>query len=74
MAAPNDLGVGFLSFFQSCEMSLGDDQYMGWGLRVDVFKGEYVRVFVNFSGSSFAADDAAEKAMLVGIHHDLVSF
>ena len=40
---------------------------MSGSLRVDVFEGEDVVVFVNFLGGDFAGDDAAEET--VGIGH-----
>jgi hypothetical protein len=50
-------------------MFFGDDEDVGGGLRVDVFEGEDVVVFVDFFGGDFATEDAAEEA--VGIGHFL---
>jgi hypothetical protein len=41
-------------------MFLGDDQNVGWALRVQIFKGKRVLVFKNFPGRHFAANNAAE--------------
>jgi hypothetical protein len=73
MASSNDLGVCLLSFFESGDVALGDDQHMRGGLRIDVFKREHVRVFVNFLGGNLAPDNPAEKA-IAGVRHDLASF
>jgi hypothetical protein len=67
MAAADDFGVFCLGFFESGEMSFGDDEDVRGGLRVDVFEGEDVGVLVDFFGGDFAGDDAAEEA--VGIGH-----
>jgi hypothetical protein len=42
---------------------------VGGGLRVDVFEGDDLVVFVDFFGGDFATEDAAEEA--VGIGHFL---
>src|SRR5271166_6239899 len=66
MAAANDLGVGGLGFLQSSKMPFGNDEHMRGCLRVDVFEGEDVFVFVDFLGRNLAADDATEKAVWIG--------
>ena len=38
---------------------------MGRRLRIDVFEGEDVLVFVNFFRGNFSADDAAEQAVRI---------
>src|ERR1700727_4096061 len=67
MAAADDLRISRLGFFQSRKVFFRNDQNMCRSLRIDVFEGEDVIVFVNFLGGNFAADDTAEKA--VGIAH-----
>lgn len=67
VAAADDLGVGGLGFLQSRKMFPGDYEHVRGGLRVDVFEGEDVFVFVDFLGGDFTAQDAAEEA--VGIGH-----
>jgi hypothetical protein len=69
VAAANHFRVVSLRFLQSCKMFLGDDQHMRGSLRVDVFKGEHVLVFVNFLGGNLAAENAAEKAVARGVGH-----
>jgi len=72
MTAADDFGIGRLGFFQSRKMSLWNDENVGGCLRVDVFEGEDVVVFVNFLGRNFAADDAAEET--VGIGHSRLTW
>jgi hypothetical protein len=67
VAAADDFGIGGLGFFESGKMFFGDDEDVSGGLRVDVFEGEDLVVFVNLLGGDFAGDDAAEEA--VGIDH-----
>jgi hypothetical protein len=67
VAAADDFCVFCSGFLQSGEMFLGDDENVCGGLRIDIFEGENVIVFVNFLGRNLAADDAAEKA--IGIRH-----
>ena len=66
VAAAYQFGVFGLGFFESGEVFFGDDQDVGRGLRVDVFEGEDVFVFVNLFGWNFTAEDAAEEAVGVG--------
>ena len=73
VAAADDFGVGGLGLFQSGKMFFGDDEDMGWGLRVDVFESENVVVLVNFFGGNFAAEDAAEEAVGGRVRHDFIS-
>ena len=63
MTASDDFGVVFLGFFQSGKMSLGNDQHMRRCLRIDVFEGEHVLVFMNLLGGNLSANNAAEKAI-----------
>jgi hypothetical protein len=43
----DDFGIAFLGFFESREMSLGNDQHMCGRLRIDIFESEHLRVFMN---------------------------
>ena len=63
MASADDFGVGCLGFFQSREMFFGNDQYVCWRLRIDVFKGENMVVFMDFLCGNFSANDAAKEAV-----------
>ena len=60
VAESNEFRVFCLGFLQAGNMFLGNDQHVGWTLRVDIFKGEGVHVFINFLGGDFAAKNAAE--------------
>jgi hypothetical protein len=66
VATSDDFCVSGFSFFQSGKMFFGNDQNMRGRLRVDVFKGEDMIVFVDFLGGNLAADNAAEEAIRVG--------
>jgi hypothetical protein len=68
VAAADEFGVCGLSFFQSGEMFLGNDENVCGRLRIDVFESEDMVILVNFSGGNFALDDAAEEA--IGFGHD----
>ena len=48
MAAADDLRVCGLGLFQSCEMSFRNNEYVCGRLRMDIFEGENMIVFVNF--------------------------
>lgn len=48
MASADDFCVGGLRFLKSNEVPLGNDQDVRWRLRVDIFEGENVLVFVDF--------------------------
>jgi hypothetical protein len=58
--ASDQIGFFGLRFLQSAHVFLRDDQNVRWGLRLDVFKGERILVFVDFLGRNLAADDFAE--------------
>jgi hypothetical protein len=47
MTAADDFGVCAFCFFQSGKMALRNYQYVGWGLGMDVIKGEDMFVLVN---------------------------
>lgn len=65
MAAADDLCVGGFGFLQSSKMTLRNDEYMRRRLRIDVFEGKDMLIFINFLGRNLAADDAAEKAIRI---------
>jgi hypothetical protein len=69
MAAANDFCVAGLGLFQTRKVFLGNDENMRGRLRVNVFEGEDVIVFVNLLRGEFAPDDAAEKAIGTGFRH-----
>ena len=69
VAASNDFGVRGLGLLQSCKVFFGNDQDVCGGLRIDVFKGEDMVVFVNFFCGNLATDDAAEKAVGGKVSH-----
>ena len=46
-------------------MTLRNDQDVRGCLRIDVLKGEYMVIFVDFLGRNLAAEDAAEKAIRI---------
>jgi len=68
MAASDEFGIGQFSFFQSREMFLGHDEDVRGRLRIDVFEGEDMFVFVHFFRRDFSSNDAAEDA--IGIVHE----
>jgi hypothetical protein len=74
MTAADDFRICFLRFLEPREMALRDDQHMRGSLRVDVFEGKHVRIFVNFLRRNFTPNHAAEKAIAGGIGHDSLSF
>ena len=63
MAAADEFGVLGLCILETGKMFLGDYEDVGRTLRVEIFEGEGVGVFVNFFRGHFAADNAAEKAI-----------
>lgn len=69
MAPSDEFGVMRIRFLQSSEVFFGDYENVGGGLRIDVFKGKNVIVFVNLFRGNFAAEDTAEKAVGRGIGH-----
>ncbi len=65
MAVTDDLGILGRRMFQVNYVPLGDDEHMGRRLRIDVFKGVNLFVFVNFLGRNLAGNDLAKKAIVV---------
>lgn len=66
MAAADQFGIVSLGLFQSRKMLLGDDEHVRGRLRIDVFKGQNVLVFMNFLRGNLSSDDAAEKTIGIG--------
>jgi len=69
LASANDFCVVGLGLFQSRKMFLGNDENMGGRLRMNIFEGKDVIVFVNLLGGKLTTDDAAEKAIYAGVSH-----
>ena len=67
VTASDDLCVGSFRFFQSGEMPLGNNQNVSGRLRLNIFKGKNVLIFMNFLGGNVAANNSAKKA--IGIAH-----
>ena len=63
MTTADQFSVLGRGFFQSPDVPLGNDQNMGGGLRINIFKCVNVLIFVNFPGWNFPAKDAAEKTI-----------
>jgi hypothetical protein len=60
-------GVGGCCLGEGVEMLPGDDEQVGWGLRIEVGKGDGVVVFVEALGGDGAGDDFAEDAVGHGV-------
>jgi hypothetical protein len=69
MTSAYHFGVVSLRFLQSSDMFLWDDQHVRGSLRVDVFKGKHVLVFVDFLRRNLTAENAAEKTIAAGVGH-----
>src|SRR5664279_4111908 len=52
------------SFFQSSEMLLRNDQDVRRGLRIDIFEGKDLVVFIDLLGRNRTRDDFAEEAVI----------
>lgn len=74
MAVADDFGVRGFGFFQPGKMFLGNDENVSGSLRVDVFEGEHVVVFIDFFRWNLAANNAAEEAVGGRVGHSLPSF
>jgi len=66
MAMADQFRVFGRSFFEPTDVLLGNHEYVGGSLRVDVLKRIDVLIRVDFLGRYFAADDAAEQAVFHG--------
>ena len=62
MATADDFRIDCLGFLQSREMFLRNDQHMRGSLRMYVFEGKDMLVFMNLLGRNFSTNDAAEEA------------
>ena len=69
VAAADHFGVLGLRFLQAGKMFLRNHQHMRGRLGIDVFKGKYVPVLVDFLCGNLAAEYAAEKAVGRGVSH-----
>jgi hypothetical protein len=64
MALADRLGIAGPGLLQAPDVFLGNYQYVGWALRVDVLKGVNALIFVDFLAGYFAPDDAAEQTVI----------
>ena len=69
MAPSDEFGVMCIRFLQAREMLFGDHENVGGGLRMNIFKGKNVIVFVDLFSGNFTAKYVAEKAVGRGIGH-----
>jgi hypothetical protein len=60
MALADNLGVFRTRFFQSRDVFLRDDENMRRALRIQIFEGIDVLIFVDFLRGHFTANNAAE--------------
>lgn len=60
MAVAHLGGIIGRSFLQSTNVPLGDNENMGWRLRVDVLEGKRAIVFVDLLGLRLTFDNSAE--------------
>ena len=63
ITAADGFRVFGLSFFQSADMLLGNDQHVRRRLRVDVLKRVGVFILVNFLRGNFTGDNPAEQTV-----------
>src|SRR5437660_5747930 len=63
VTTPDQLRVFRHGFLQARNMFLRDDQDVGRALRVQIFKGKNMFVFIDFLGGHFAANDPAEQTI-----------
>ena len=63
LAAANEFGIRSLCLLQAGKVFFGNHQDMCRALRIEIFEGEGMLVFVNFLGWNLAADDAARSVM-----------
>jgi hypothetical protein len=68
LAAAQGLGIIWFSLFQTANVFFGNHEDVSGCLRVNVFKGVTIIVFVDLLSGHFATDDAAEQAILHGSH------
>jgi hypothetical protein len=63
MESADHFGVFVMGFLQASDVCLRNDQNVCGRLRIDVFEGDCMRVFVNLLGGDFALDDSAEETV-----------
>ena len=63
VATAYGLGIFGCGFLQAPNVFFGNDENVRGGLRINVFEGKGVGVFINLFGRHFATDDAAEKTI-----------
>jgi hypothetical protein len=63
LAITDQLRIRFLRFFEVYNVSLGDDEQVSGGLRIDVLENESLIIFVNFPGWHITGDNLAEEAV-----------
>ncbi len=73
VALSDEFGMVCIRFLQSRKMFFGDNENVSGGLRIDVFKGKNVIVFVDLFRGNFAAEYTAEKAVGRWIGHGSLS-
>src|SRR5258708_28131753 len=73
VAAADHFGVLGLRFLQAGKMFLRNHQHMRGRRGIDVFKGENIRILVNFRCRDLAAEYAAKKAVGREVSHRLVT-
>ena len=74
VAAADDCGISGVSFLQSGKMLFRNNEDVRGRLRIDVFEGEDVGVFVNFLGGNLAAENAAKEAVRDRVSHGWLKF
>src|SRR2546427_11057157 len=63
MASANCVGIFTRGFFQSTNVSFGDDQHMRRRLGIDVLECKRVLVFIDFLCGNFSTNNRAEKTI-----------
>src|SRR5207244_13244315 len=63
MASANCVGIFTRGFFQSTNVSFGDDQHMRRRLGIDVLECKRVLVFIDFLCANFSTNNTAEKTI-----------
>lgn len=63
VAAAYGLGIFGCCFLHAPNVFFGNDENVRRGLRINIFEGKGVGVFIDFFGRHFATDDAAEKTV-----------
>lgn len=63
LAIAQQFRVGLFCFLESHNVLLGNDQYVGRRLRVDIFEGKAPVILIHFFGRDLTGNDLAEKAV-----------